>query len=159
MGAEAVPHLIFARQLEAEAAAAAGADETVQPQVNEHIEAAPEQPEAAKEENVRIVEDPRTQSEEPGSSTQMPYAITLNCPCAHVFCIPCMGVYINSKLNDAKEGKKAFPVRCPECWMYGFNLDDSVIEKVVGVDTFEEWKHWKLIDGISKVGPVWMGLR
>lgn len=168
MGAEAVPHLIYARQLEA----AAAVGEAVQPQENVETEAAPEQPQEAKAEDadnadkplppptfycfscssqVHVVEDPRTQSNEPGSSTQMPYAITLNCPCAHIFCTPCMGLYINSKLNDAKEGKKAFPVRCPECWMYGFNLDDSVIEKVVGVDTFEEWKHWKLLDGISKM--------
>ncbi|KAG9044138.1 hypothetical protein FS837_008732 [Tulasnella sp. UAMH 9824] len=169
MGAEAVPHLIYARQLEA---AATTVDEAVQPQENVETEVAPEQPQEAKVEDadnadkplppptyycfscssqVRVVEDPRTQSSEPGSSTQMPFAITLNCPCAHIFCTPCMGVYINSKLNDAKEGKKAFPVRCPECWMYGFNLDDSVIEKVVSTDTFEEWKHWKLLDGISKL--------
>lgn len=70
-----------------------------------------------------------------------------------------MGVYINSKLGDAKEGKKAFPVRCPECWMYGFNLDDSLIEKVVSVETFEEWKHWKLVDSIPKVVLPFTSLR
>lgn len=47
MGAEAVPHLIYARQLEA----AAAVGEAVQPQENVEAEVAPEQPQEAKAED------------------------------------------------------------------------------------------------------------
>ena len=78
------------------------------------------------------VHSPYAASLAANSSARLPYGLHLPCPRDHGYCLSCLTLYIQSKLEGI--GTIVFPIKCPECppdeWDDG--IPDEVAERVLG---------------------------
>lgn len=50
-----------------------------------------------------------------------------------------MTSYIRSKFDDARAGSLVFPIKCPECPIEVWTLDDDEVSRVLEGDDIVQW--------------------
>ncbi|KAI0053773.1 hypothetical protein FA95DRAFT_1586011 [Auriscalpium vulgare] len=100
---------------------------------------------------------PRSASESANSSSRLPFGLKMPCPEDHSYCISCLSMYIQHKLDPNGYGSGnadvvVFPILCPECpvdsWPEG--IQQETAERVLGEKGMRLWHYQQLLDSIPK---------
>ena len=83
--------------------------------------------------------NPATVSMGPTSSTRLPFGLRLPCPQQHAYCLKCLKLYLQSKLEEGNTGNLVFPIRCPECPIDAWSFEDEVAAKVLDGADIVKW--------------------